>query len=493
MIDDLLVAITTSGTQYPSINDNAGFHPSESYPEYPFTDISKIPNPIYASIRRLLYHLELDKNNYGTPQWNPLGELIKPGNSVVIKPNFVRHHHRLGKPVEAIITHASILRPIMDYAWIALHERGEIIVADAPQGDANFDKLIEVNGTASLFQYYQQYGTSSLCIELRDIRKEWTPYKHGIIWDRIKLKGDPHGYRTVTLDYDSEFIDKQHKDYYGADPDRDRTKKFHDGMINRYNVAGTILNADVFISVPKLKVHRKVGVTLNIKNLVGINGEKNFLPHFTVGAPEHGGDEFSNDTWNNKVDRQLKDWFLWKHPSWGKYGYLVWHALDKLVFRKLQTKQNFVKGDWHGNDTTWRAAVDLAKIILYADKSGVMHKTPQRRYLSIIDGVIGGDKEGPLTPDPEYSGIVLGGFNPTIVDLFATKIMGFDWRKFKMLQGAVRAQKYSLSVEDPAGYRVSTDIDHDFSRPLLSFDPPAGWVGHVEWEENNSNLDKIIS
>lgn len=480
MIDELLVAITSSDTEYPSQEENPAFHPSQAYPEYPFPELSSVVNPVYESVRNLLRLLELDIHNYGTPHWNPMGDLVKPGDNVVIKPNFVRHYHRLGKPIESVITHASVIRPILDYVWIALEGKGEIIVADAPQGDADFDRLIEVNGAKGLFNYFRPKSTDSLLIELRDIRKEWTPYKHGVIWDRIKLKGDPKGYYTIALDDKSEFFNKQHKDYYGADPNRSRTKKFHHESINRYNVAGTILDADVFISVPKLKVHRKVGVTLNIKNLVGINGEKNYLPHFTIGSPEQGGDEFSKETWNNRIDRKLKDFLLWKYPSWGKYVYLGWHAVDKFVFRRWQPVQSFMKGDWHGNDTTWRAAVDLAKIILYADKTGNMHEVPQRRYFSIIDGIVGGDKEGPLTPDPQYSGVVLGGFNPATVDLFATGIMGFDWKKFRMFNGTVNLDHYKLLPGRVEDIRVASDMEQDLTQPLFHYTPPAGWIGSIE-------------
>lgn len=54
-----------------------------------------------------------------------------------------------------------------------------------------------------------------------------------------------------------------------------------------------MLASDVIISVPKLKVHRKVGTTLNFKNMVGINTDKNHLAHYRIGAPAQGGDEFN--------------------------------------------------------------------------------------------------------------------------------------------------------------------------------------------------------
>lgn len=487
MMNLLKVALTRGTPQYPDANSNPGFHPSERYPEYPFEEQSTSPNGVYDQVRALLRELGLDSSRYGTRGWNPLGELVRPGDRVVLKPNFVRHHHRLGKPLDCVITHASVLRAIMDYVWIALHGTGELVVADAPQGDADWDKLIERNGTRSLFEYYERHSSNSLLIELRDVRKEWTVYKHGgVIWERVKLKGDPHGYSTVVLDADSEFVGLRNKNYYGADYDRDRTRLHHNETQNRYNVANTILRADVLICVPKLKVHRKVGVTINLKNLIGINGEKNYLPHFVIGAPEKGGDEFSRDTFNNKIDRALKDFLLWKHHAIGKYLYVGWHILDKFILRRFQPKQNFIKGDWWGNDTTWRSAVDLNKIILYCGEDGHMHDEVQRRYFSVVDGIIGGEGEGPLTPDPVYSGVVIGGFNPLTVDIFASTVMGIDWRKVKMLASAARLVKYPLAPSPVEGFVVCSPVVHDWSTAMFRFKPPEGWVGHVELDDANS-------
>lgn len=481
------VGLVQGNWHYPNPETNAGFHPSTRYPEYPFAEISTEDNSAYDSVRQLFHQLGLDAEHYGTPQWNPLSELIQPNDNVVLKPNFVRHHHRLGKPIECVITHGSIIRAIMDYVWIALQGKGAIIVADAPQGDTNFNKLMVVNGLDTLFEYYQKKRTETLSIELRDLRKEWTVYRHGgVIWERIKLQGDPDGYITVPLDQDSEYASVKNKNYYGADYDRDKTRQFHNEKQNRYNIARTILNSDVFISIPKLKVHRKVGVTLNIKNLIGINGEKNYLPHFTVGSPDKGGDEFSNDTFNNKIDRKLKDFLLWKHHSWGKYAYVGWHAIDKFILRRFQSKQNFVKGDWWGNDTTWRSALDLTKVVLYADKNGVMQETPQRRYFSIIDGIIGGEGEGPLTPDPINSGLIIGGANPLLVDIAATTVIGIDWQKVRMFTSAFVLSKYKIHNGDTNKIKWHSNIpNYQGNDPLMLFRPPSGWLNHVEIDQKS--------
>ena len=40
--------------------------------------------------------------------------------------------------------------------------------------------------------------------------------------------------------------------------------------------------ADVVLNLPKLKAHAKAGITGAMKNIVGLNGDKNFLPHHRV-------------------------------------------------------------------------------------------------------------------------------------------------------------------------------------------------------------------
>ena len=62
--------------------------------------------------------------------------------------------------------------------------------------------------------------------------------------------------------------------------------------------------ADVVISLPKMKTHKKTGVTLSIKNFVGITADKNYLPHHTWGSPKHGGDDYPDTSFK----RQFETW-----------------------------------------------------------------------------------------------------------------------------------------------------------------------------------------
>lgn len=68
------VSIWRDNSSYPN---EAPFHPSEKYPEYPFQDILSEPNNVaYSIVRNALHLLTLDKSNFGHTAWNPLGDLI---------------------------------------------------------------------------------------------------------------------------------------------------------------------------------------------------------------------------------------------------------------------------------------------------------------------------------------------------------------------------------------------------------------------------------
>ncbi|MCI9388629.1 MAG: hypothetical protein HFH54_02955 [Lachnospiraceae bacterium] len=75
------------------------FRPDTLYPEYYFGSecIASERNEVYATVRRSLWQLGLDKEHYGTKEWNPLKEFVRPGDSVLIKPNLVMDHNNLEK------------------------------------------------------------------------------------------------------------------------------------------------------------------------------------------------------------------------------------------------------------------------------------------------------------------------------------------------------------------------------------------------------------
>jgi hypothetical protein len=62
------------------------------------------PNPVYEMVEAAFRGLGWDAARAGTPEWNPLGALIAPGDHVLIKPNFVTsknfEEHLRGEKIE---------------------------------------------------------------------------------------------------------------------------------------------------------------------------------------------------------------------------------------------------------------------------------------------------------------------------------------------------------------------------------------------------------
>ena len=69
---------------------------------------------------------------------------IRSGDRVVIKPNWVRDIHPEGLDLYGLITHPALIRAVVDEVYDALGGVGEIIIADAPIGDADFENLRRV-------------------------------------------------------------------------------------------------------------------------------------------------------------------------------------------------------------------------------------------------------------------------------------------------------------------------------------------------------------
>jgi uncharacterized protein (DUF362 family) len=439
------------------------FSPVEVYPEYRYTDTSA-ENAIYTALRELLRKLELDEANYGTKHWNPLGEIIRPGDNVVIKPNFVSHSRTDDVIGESIVTHGSVIRPLIDYCLIALESAGSLVVADAPQTDSDFEKIKETTKIQKVLDFINEH--SSVNVALVDLRKEYARNDDGIITERLELPGDPMGYSEVDLQEKSAFhaIEQHMHRIYGSDYDMAHVRKHHTGGKHEYFVANTVLHADVIINVPKLKTHKKAGITGCLKNVVGINGNKNYLPHFRFGSCADGGDEYAGKTSYKALQSSLYQSIVGTLHRAGPTQTRLMKATMK-TYSTLSTR-NIVKltaGNWRGNDTVWRTIVDLNRILLYADKLGNLQTEPQRKHFAVVDGIIGGEGDGPFNVAPRACGILLGGSDPVLIDSMIAQMLGFDCQKIPQI------------VEAKERLFPSLELDREVPPYNLSFRPPPGW------------------
>src|SRR5262249_16417385 len=201
----------------------------------------------------------------------------------------------------------------------------------------------------------------------------------GVTVKRQTLPGDPLGSTHVHLDAASEFVDYHGQGrLYGASYDMAETNARHNGTHHEYLLCRTPMDADVLINLPKLKTHKKVGVTCALKNLVGINANKNWLPHHTEGAPENGGDQFRSASLKTNLEHSwmgtAKRW-LKNRPALSRLFVPVKKA-GRLIFG--DTQKVVRSGNWHGNDTCWRMVLDLNKCLFFFDGAGQQRLRPLR-------------------------------------------------------------------------------------------------------------------
>ena len=289
------VVVSAGNVGYPPL---APYSPGSNFPEYPFSQetISSEDNNAYNGVREALRLLGYDQENYDSEKWNPLGGIIKTGDTVVLKPNFVRDFRETYSGHEnCLITHGSIIRAVMDYVYIALQGKGRITIADAPQNDADFNNIAQISELDAIKKFYKEQAGFE--VDIFDLRPECATKVKGVIIGHEKLPGDPKGYVKVNLGNNSMFseIGELCNLLYGSEYDTSEIRSHHTNGVHEYLVSKTILEADCIINLPKLKTHKKTGITVCMKNLVGINGNKNWLPHHREGTPSQGGDQFADE------------------------------------------------------------------------------------------------------------------------------------------------------------------------------------------------------
>lgn len=321
---------------------------------------------------------------------NPFGSFIEEGMTVFIKPNWVASRWREScehkDDIYSVITHPSVIEAVADRVAIALNGKGRIIIGDNPSIDADFQELMELTGIKRLESKYSVPCEiidmrPLVCVDLKD---------YGCKDKMVKQPGDPRGSVEVNLGKDSLLYEVDSSLFRGVFNEREETVESHTGDTQLYTYGRSLYDADVYISIPKLKTHQKVGATLNLKGLVGSITQKNQLVHWRVGTPETGGDEYPNK-----------------------------EAMEAALKAKVTHR-----GAWPGNDTIWRMVVDLYKGMLKKD----------RKYLSVVDGIVAGEGRGPFCPYSKKASVLVVGDNLLSTDVVAARIMGFEPSKIRYLE-----------------------------------------------------------
>ena len=131
----------------------------------------RLPPPPFLNffVRQIFGSLGLDSENFGTPKWNPLGNLVRPGQTVLLKPNFVTSFNGSGDDLFAVVTHPSILRALVDYVHLALRGEGRIIIADAPDMSCQWNDLMKAQRLDAVQDWYRHRHGFALEATLRNV------------------------------------------------------------------------------------------------------------------------------------------------------------------------------------------------------------------------------------------------------------------------------------------------------------------------------------
>lgn len=472
---------------YPSKNEM--LYPNKNYIELPFEfENYSENNKIFEMVRDGLKDLKMDIENYGKKEWNPFKGIIKEDNNVLIKPNLVMHKNGAGFGEECLYTSPSLVAAIIPYIYKALNGKGKITIADAPMQSCDFQKLIEDSGYKELVQYYKNKGIN---IELKDLRGLISKEENGVLKQEIS-SGNSGGV-IVDLGKNSEHAKldkKQLRKIRITNYNPDELLQHHNINKHEYFIAKEALEADVIIDMPKPKAHRKAGVTISLKNFVGINTRKEYLPHHRFGDKKHGGDEYEKNSLLLKISSRLLDL---RNMLQYKKMYILAKIINKIsnicerADKKFFSKEQNREGSWHGNDTIWRTIIDINRIIKYADKEGKLCDTPQRKIFAIADMIIVGEKEGPLLPSPKYGGIIAMGEDLVCFDEVVATILGLDINKIPLFQHLREKRKYPIVKENEHALIVSNSeklnnkaINQITREDTINIEPSSGWKGYIE-------------
>lgn len=419
----------------------------------------------------------------GLAAW--LGEAAR---LVVVKPNWIQESHQHEPDTwEPVITHPAVVEAALRVLAEAMQGRGVLALCDAPHTYANFDAILARGGLRDRLDGVRR-DFPGVALELIDLRREVWVTRDDVIVSRTPNPADPRGYTRVDLARHSLFY-RHHGEgrFYGADYDSAGLNSHHRGELHEYLLAGTPMRCDLFVNLPKLKTHKKTGLTCSLKNLVGINGDKNWLPHHTEGAPQNGGDEFPRESAASRLERTLK--------RAGRRAALAIPVLGPAAFRHVRAAGKAVLGDsdtvvrngnWHGNDTCWRMALDLNRAFLYGDSEGALHGQ-RRRYLTIVDGIIAGEGNGPIAPNAVTAGVLIASTDPAAADATAARLMGYRIDDIPIVRHAFEAHEYAIASAAQQEIRIADardDREYDLEslpnalgRP---FTPHFGWTALVE-------------
>jgi len=303
-------------------------------------------------------------------------------------------------------THPAVVRPIIDMCILAGAKN--IYVGDCGQGFTGARNVLDTVGYETMLQLLQA--------------------AHPDIILRAVSLGDPGYFRWVNIGSYSSFAGSGYTDNdmpnyndayfrqtdpYGVNPDG--------RQMAWYAMSDYELDATVIINVAKMKCHQGMINTLCIKNHVGSTMPSTYSwTGFTTARIPHA-----------------------KKGAAGNEGFFA-------------------------NDIFWRAIADVNKILLYADRNGIIHTTRQRRYFNVVDAIQASEYDNFARPGKTYwRRCVLAGEDPVAVDAVASRVMCYNWKVIPTIHRTASETVLPIGTDDPRHIRITgsdiSQITHVFA------------------------------
>jgi uncharacterized protein (DUF362 family) len=405
---------------------------------------------VAAGLQRLGDFLEWSEVGRG-----PFGSAIPRGARVIVKPNWVLHENRGPWGLDPLVTDPELIKRIVDGVLAAGPSR--VLVGDAPLQGCDLERLLSATG---LDRWAAELTSREPSFEgLRDFRRTTCEIRYGV---RVAREDQQPEDDFVMFDLGADSLLEPVTDRRGRfrvtqyDPRKMQTT--HAPGRHCYLVARAIIEADVVVNVPKLKTHCKAGITGALKNLVGINGNKEYLPHHRVGGSHRGGDCYpGGSVLKRAIELAMDQTNLAPAPGTRAFA---WNATGDVLGRLAQWMGDEVgvEGAWSGNDTVWRMCLDLNRILSYGRTDGTLAETPQRRVLHVVDAMVAGQGNGPLFAEPLELGLLLGGSNPAAMDWVGAHLLGYDPRRVALAREAFGAFRWPIARFERDEVRLIGDL-----------------------------------
>jgi uncharacterized protein (DUF362 family) len=427
------------------------------------------PGP-YADLDRLRAVVR-EAVSAGTDGDRALSAIVPRGATVLVKPNWVFHENQGGHGTACLVTHPRLLTAVV--AEVAAAAPGRIVVGDAPLQGCRWDGVVPAALVRAL-----QHAAAPVPLDVVDFRRTILSdgtLAHGV---QREVRG-PDRYAIFDLGRDSllEPLSRPGAEFRVTMYDPDRLAEEHRAGRHRYVICRELFEADVVLNLPKLKTHRKSGMTGALKNLVGLNGDKDFLPHHRRGGSAVGGDCYPGWAPLKAVTERLLDAANRRigEPSSARWSRWAWRTLR--MHERLHGDPE-IEGGWHGNDTTWRMTLDLNRIALHGRADGTMADARQRTVWSLTDALVAGEGEGPLAPEPLALGVVTFAAGAAAADAVHAALLRFDGDRIPLVRGAFQPFRWPLaSHATPHAILRALRLDLDEVAETLGLDarPPRGW------------------